>query len=147
MEKDDSVKEVPKFVEELAEPNTKVRVLGSITVSEVTPESQAAMKEEAKKDIQETVAAVAPEAAAPAASTEEEAKSEEAAPAEGQEAPAEEVKEEEEGGILDTITAAPTFIGESVGLIDEEGEEEEKPADGEEEEGIVDSMLSGIGLG
>ena len=70
MEKDDSVKEVPKFVEELAQPNTKVRVLGSITVSEVTEESQAAIKEAAKKEIQETVAAVAPEAApteAPAA--------------------------------------------------------------------------------
>lgn len=40
-----------------------MRVLGSITVSEVTEESQAAIKEAAKKEIQETVAAVTPEAA------------------------------------------------------------------------------------
>lgn len=48
---------------------------------------------------------------------------------------------------MDTITAVPTSIGETVGLIEEEGDEEEEKAKGEEEEGVLDSVMSGIGLG
>jgi|JI9StandDraft_2_1071091.scaffolds.fasta_scaffold250631_1 hypothetical protein len=43
--------EKPQFISELEMPNTKVRVRGTITVSEITEESQAAIKEQAKKEI------------------------------------------------------------------------------------------------